>query len=55
MSHQLTLADRYGMLAALLDDTLTDDERRSLNRLIRGIYRGQISVVDEISALLDVA
>lgn len=48
----LTLADRYGLLAAILDDSLTDEERRCIDRLIRAVYRGRIRVVDELSALL---
>jgi hypothetical protein len=51
LSHQVTLADRYGMLAAVLDETLTDEERYGLNRLIRLVCRGQIEIVSELSVV----
>ncbi len=47
----LTLADRYGLMAAMFDESLTEDERRSLDRLLRSIHRGRIKVSDEISAV----
>lgn len=47
---RLTLADRYGLMAAILDDTLTEEERRCVDRLLRAVYRGRIRVVDELSA-----
>jgi hypothetical protein len=50
-SGKMTLADRYGLLAAILDDTITEEERRSLDRLLRSINRGRIQVVDEISMI----
>lgn len=48
---RLTLADRYGLMAAMFDDSLSDEERSSLNRLIRAVCRGRIQVVDELSAV----
>ncbi|EAW37176.1 hypothetical protein [Lyngbya sp. PCC 8106] len=47
----LTLADRYGLMAAILDDSLTEEERRCIDRLLRAIYRGRIKVVDELSTI----
>ncbi|VXD20238.1 conserved hypothetical protein [Planktothrix serta PCC 8927] len=47
---RLTLADRYGLLAAIFDESLTEEELRSLSRIYRAIARKQIEVVDEISA-----
>ncbi|OIP67267.1 MAG: hypothetical protein AUK43_19800 [Oscillatoriales cyanobacterium CG2_30_40_61] len=47
----LTLADRYGLLAAILDESLSEEERRCVDRLLRGVYRGKIKIVDEISSL----
>lgn len=46
---RLTLADRYGLMAALLDESLSDEERSSIDRLIHAVNRGRISVVNEIS------
>lgn len=48
----ITLADRYGLMAALLDDTLEEEEQRCIDRLIRALYRGRVKVVDEISAII---
>jgi hypothetical protein len=47
----LTLADRYGLMAAILDDSLTEEERRCIDRLLRAVYRGRIRVVDELSTM----
>ncbi len=50
-SGKITLADRYGLMAALLEDSLTEEERDSINRLLYASYRGRMKVVSEISAL----
>lgn len=47
----ITVADRYGLMAALLSDTLKDEEQRSIDRLLRAVCKGRLKVVDEISAL----
>ncbi len=47
----LTLADRYGLMAAIFDDSLTLDERGSIDRLLRSVARGRLKIVNEISAL----
>lgn len=49
-SGKITLADQYGLMAALLDDSLTPEERASLDRLLHALKRGRLKVVDEISA-----
>ncbi len=50
---RLTLADRYGLLANLLhEDSLTEDERRSIDRLLRATLRGRVKVDSEISILM---
>ena len=51
-SGRLTLADRYGLMAAVLDESLGEDERFSVDRMIRSLYRGRLQIVDEISARL---
>ena len=43
----LTLSDRYGLLAASLDENLEEDERRAVNRILRAIRRGKIQMVAE--------
>ncbi len=50
-SGKMTLADRYGLMAALLEETLTEEERSAIDRLLRAFYRGRIQLVNEISAL----
>ena len=47
-SGKLKLGDRYGLLAASLDDDLSEDERRAVNRIIRSATRGKISVTQEL-------
>jgi hypothetical protein len=40
----LTVGDRYGLLAATLDENLDDDERRAVNRIIRSVVRGKVKM-----------
>lgn len=51
-SGNITLADRYGLLAALLQDSLTEEEKNSIDRLLYGVLKGRLKMVNEISALL---
>lgn len=46
----LTIADRYGLMAASMDETLAEEESRAISRLLRAVVRGRIQVVDELSA-----
>ena len=48
-THCLTKADRYGMMAAILDESTSDEERGSLDRLLRSFVKGRIQVCDELS------
>lgn len=41
---KLTLTDRYGLMAAIMDDSLNEEERRSVNRLVRAVLRGRVNV-----------
>lgn len=36
--------DRYGLMLACCDDSLPDEERRAIDRLIRFIVRGKIQI-----------
>jgi hypothetical protein len=47
----LTLADRYGLMAATLDENLTDEDRRSINRLLRSVIKGKVKMSDELSTV----
>jgi hypothetical protein len=46
----LTLADRYGLMAATFDDSLNDEDRGCVNRLLRAVLRGRVKMVNELSA-----
>jgi hypothetical protein len=46
-SGYLTEGDRYGLMAAVFDETLDDEERRAINRLLRSVVRGQIKLIDD--------
>ena len=48
-SCRLTKADRYGLMAAILDDSLPDEERRAIDRLLRSLLKGRIYLTDELS------
>jgi hypothetical protein len=45
----LTKADRYGMMAAILDESTTDEERGCLDRLLRSFAKGRIQVSNDLS------
>lgn len=40
----LTLSDRYGLMAAILDDTLEEQERRAIDRVLRAVARGRLAM-----------
>ncbi|MEA5417851.1 hypothetical protein VB712_01360 [Spirulina sp. CCNP1310] len=50
---ELTLADRYGLMAALLEEPLLTEERASIDRLLRATRAGRAQVVDKLSAVAD--
>lgn len=50
-SGKITLADRYGMMAALLEGTASEEEMHSIDRLLRAVCRGRVQVVSELSAI----
>lgn len=45
---KLTLGDRYGLLAAALDETLSEDERRAVNRILHSVLRGKVLVTQDL-------
>ncbi|MEG4801086.1 hypothetical protein QUB63_28370 [Microcoleus sp. ARI1-B5] len=47
----LTVADRYGLMAAVLDDSLPEEDRHSINRLLRSVLKGRVKMVNELSAI----
>jgi len=50
-SGYITKADRFGLQAAIMDESLEEEEMRCINRLLRSLRRGRLKIVDEISAL----
>jgi hypothetical protein len=47
----LTVADRYGLMAAILDESLEDEDRNSINRLLRSVLKGRVKIVNELSTI----
>lgn len=50
-SGRLTLADRYGLMAAIFDENLSEEERSSIDRLLHAVRRGRVKIVNEISTV----
>ena len=50
-SKRITKADRYGLMAAILDDSLSEEERASIDRLLRSTKRGRVEMVNDVSAI----
>ena len=48
----LTQADRYGLMSAILDETITEEERQAIDRLLYSMRRGRLQMVNEISAVM---
>lgn len=48
---KVTVADRYGLLAAVLDTSLTEEEQQVINRILRAAVRGKLEFVDDLSTL----
>ncbi len=44
-SRSLSMTDRYGLMAAVLQETLTEDERGCVDRILRLICRKQLKTV----------
>lgn len=40
----VTLADRYGLLTALTNETLTEDEQQAIDRLLHAVARGRLQL-----------
>lgn len=51
LSGQITLADRYGLMAALISDSLSDEDRQAIDRLLHAARRGRVQIVNELSAI----
>lgn len=51
-TQRLTQADRYGLMAAILNDSLDEQDRFCVDRLLRALCRGRIEIVDDLSIIL---
>jgi hypothetical protein len=51
LSGKLTWADRYGLMAAILSDSLSEDERNAIDRLLRSVRHNRVTIDDELSSL----
>jgi hypothetical protein len=45
---KLTLGDRYGLLAAVLDEGLSEEEVRAVNRILHSVSRGRVEMTQDI-------
>jgi hypothetical protein len=52
MTRKITLADRYGIMAALLDEAISEDEIHCINRLLHALRQGRVRIVNELSTVL---
>ena len=48
----ITKADRYGLMAAILDETITQEEKQAIDRMLHALCRGRLQMVNEISAVM---
>ncbi|MEW6498715.1 MAG: hypothetical protein AB1589_40380 [Cyanobacteriota bacterium] len=48
-SGKITLADRYGLMAALLEESLSEEDRELIDRILRAVRRRRLLAVDELS------
>jgi hypothetical protein len=48
----ITLADRYGLLAALMDESMGEEDRMSIDRLLYAVRKKRVKVIDELSVVL---
>ncbi|HEY9644065.1 MAG TPA: hypothetical protein V6C57_26470 [Coleofasciculaceae cyanobacterium] len=51
LSGRITLADRHGLQAALLTESLSDEERFAIDRLLYAVRKGRVKMVNELSAV----
>lgn len=50
-SGMVTLADQYGLMAAVMEETLDEEERVALDRLLYAVYKGRVKVSDQLSVV----
>ncbi len=45
----ITVADRYGLMAAIISGGLTEEEQRSIDRMLHAVAKGRLKIVSELS------
>ncbi|MBD2463906.1 hypothetical protein H6G89_23165 [Oscillatoria sp. FACHB-1407] len=50
-SGQVTVADQYGLLAALLDGSLSSEELGAIDRILHSVCKGRVRLVSDLSAI----
>ncbi len=50
-SGYITKADQYGLKTACLSETLSDEERAAIDRLLRAVQKKRVAVVQELSVV----
>ncbi|WP_242072502.1 hypothetical protein [Microcoleus sp. FACHB-68] len=48
-THPITKADRYGLLAALLDESIASEYFTAIDRLLYSLRRGRVEVTNQLS------
>jgi hypothetical protein len=51
-SRRITKADRFGLMAAVLDESLPEEERNAVDRVLRSLVKGRIEVMDDLSVVM---
>ena len=52
VSGKITLADRYGILAVLMDQAASEEDLYCINRMLHAVRKGRLQVVQELSNVL---
>lgn len=50
MTGHLTVADRYGLMTAILGDVLEEEDRAAIDRLLRAVLRGKLKISAQLTA-----
>ncbi|MGI0487171.1 hypothetical protein ACN4EK_17150 [Pantanalinema rosaneae CENA516] len=50
-THVMTLADRYGIQAALLGEVMSEEDRQMVDRLLYALRHGRVQVVNDLSVI----
>ena len=51
-SRRITKADRFGLMAVVLGDSLSEKKRNAVGRVLRSLVKDRIEVIDDLLAVL---